>query len=156
MNYGKCLLSDPLVSYLSSSMFPLHQMIQSHAYGSSRTNQASPFLSSIACHLIYKVPLLLFCLTSILLVVQLSLSSFLRFVKTIYTCLGGMHGNLHGLAVVSLSLMSHRAHPAADTLLLPTSSTQSSLNALCSFSKSLIVDVSPLAGSFPLLLQDKS
>ena len=100
--------------------------------------------------------LLPFCLTSMLLVVQLSLSSFPTFVKTTYKCLGGMHGNFHGLAVVSLSFTSHRAHPAADALLLPASSTQSSSNALYSRSKSLIVDVSPLAVSFLLLLQDKS
>lgn len=55
MNYGTCLLSDPLVSYLSSSMFPLRQTIQSYAYGGSRTNQASPSLSSISCHLICKL-----------------------------------------------------------------------------------------------------
>lgn len=140
---------------LSSSMFPLHQMIQSHACRSTRIRQAPPFLSSISCHLIYKVSLLPCCLTPILLVVQLSLSSFPR-CKTIYICLGGVHENVHGLAGVSLSLTSHRAHPAADTLLLSASSTQSSSNALCSCSKSLIVDVSPFVGSFPLLLQDKS
>lgn len=102
----------------------------------------------MSSNLLIKMPLLPFCLTSILLIFQLFLSSFPRFVNTKYKCMGSMKETFHDLAVVHLFFPSRRAHPAADTLFQQASFMQSSSNTSCSLSASFPVDVSPLPGSF--------